>query len=319
MTLALMSGAAAAGDFGLPIDCTPGHDCFLQQFPDMEPGPGAVDPFCGTATYDGHDGTDIRLRSMVDIARSVPVLAMADGRVLRWRDGEPDRLVLTDDDRKAVGSKECGNGVIIDHGNGIEIQYCHMRRGSVAVRNGDIVEKGDRIGEIGASGLTQFPHVHVTVRKDEKPLDPSTGRMTGEGCNDDPSTAEPLFADAVLNLLGKGESRLFAFGLAGATVVHSDLVVSGPPPLPDSESLALVGWAWLQNLRRGDRISIEITGPSGDIFVSRTTEALDRPKAAYSAYVGKRGAPLPGAYAVTVRLMRNEEAVLAATESYEVE
>src|SRR5690606_27061924 len=110
-----ISVSALALDFGLPAACRLGEDCFVQQYPDMDPGSGAVDPFCGSATYDGHDGTDLRILSMKDVARGIQVLAMADGRVLRSRDGEPDRLVLTAEDRKVVSSKECGNGLVIQH------------------------------------------------------------------------------------------------------------------------------------------------------------------------------------------------------------
>ena len=243
---------------------------------------------------------------------------MADGKVLRGRDGEPDRLVLNADDRKAVGSKECGNGLVIDHGQGIEVQYCHLKQGSLIVKDGDSVRKGDQVGEIGASGLAQFPHVHVTVRKNGQPMDPSTGRMIGGGCEASPASGA-LFSEAILDLLGRGETQLLASGLAGAALEHSALVVSGPPPLPTSSSPALVGWAWMIDLRKGDRMFIEVIEPSGDVFARQTTEAMDRFKASYSAYAGKRGAPSPGPYALTVRLMRDGETVFTKSERYRVE
>ena len=125
----LLSSAAFALELGLPAQCTIGKDCFVQQYPDMDAGPGASDPFCGSAAYDGHDGTDLRVLSMVDVARGVAVVAMADGTVLRSRDGEPDHLVATEADRVAVADKECGNGMIVDHGGGFEVQYCHHAPG----------------------------------------------------------------------------------------------------------------------------------------------------------------------------------------------
>ena len=191
----------------MPADCALGRDCFVQQFPDMDPGPDAVDPFCGSATYDGHDGTDLRILSLADVARGVPVIAMADGKVLRLRDGEPDRLVLNDDDRKAVASKECGNGLVIDHGDGLEVQYCHLKQGSISVSAGAIVKRGDHVGEIGASGLAQFPHVHVTVRKNGRKIDPSTGNAIGAGCKPDPTSAGALFAAADGNALDTATRR----------------------------------------------------------------------------------------------------------------
>ena len=58
----------------------------MQQFPDLDPGANTVDAYCGSATYDGHDGLDLRVLSLVDVARGVPVLAMADGTVVGVRD-----------------------------------------------------------------------------------------------------------------------------------------------------------------------------------------------------------------------------------------
>src|SRR3954454_24863756 len=131
---------AGALELGLPAQCALGKDCFVQQFADDDTRPGEVaDPFCGKATYDGHDGTDLRILSMTDVARGVPVLAVADGTVLRGRDGVPDRLVTTDADRAAVADKECGNGMIVDLGGGYEAQYCHMRQGSLTVKPGNAV------------------------------------------------------------------------------------------------------------------------------------------------------------------------------------
>jgi len=70
---------------GLPVDCRLGEECFVQQMPDIDPHGGILDPLCGNASYRGHDGWDIRLRSLKDIGRTA-VLSVADGTVLRVRD-----------------------------------------------------------------------------------------------------------------------------------------------------------------------------------------------------------------------------------------
>ena len=137
----LLATAASAIELGLPAQCTLGTDCFVQQYPDMDADAGVADPYCGSATYDGHDGTDLRIMSMADVARGVPVLAMADGTVLRARDGVPDHLVTSDADRAAVANQECGNGMIVELAEGFEVQYCHMRQGSLVVKPGDPVTR----------------------------------------------------------------------------------------------------------------------------------------------------------------------------------
>jgi murein DD-endopeptidase MepM/ murein hydrolase activator NlpD len=307
-TLFAMTPALAI-EFGMPAACALGVDCFVQSFADMDASSAATDPFCGAATYDGHDGLDLRILSFADIPDGVPVIAPADGRVLRLRDGVPDRLVRTDADKQAVAGKECGNGLLIEHAGGIQTQLYHMRQGSIAVAEGAQVRKGDTLGEIGASGMVEFAHVHVTVRKDGVAVDPMTGRALAEGCIEDAGAAEPLFAPDVAQALGAGETQLLATGLAGAVIDHAALSLKGPPPSADTASAATVGWAWFINLHKGDRVRVRVAGPDG-VLVDNTSEPLERTKADYSAYAGKRGAPKPGDYVVDAALIRDGAALI---------
>jgi len=65
--------------FRLPVQCEFPHECYVQSYVDLEPGPAAVDHACGINTYDGHRGTDFRLRSLDLMDRGVPVVAAAAG------------------------------------------------------------------------------------------------------------------------------------------------------------------------------------------------------------------------------------------------
>ena len=301
---------ADAPSFGLPIACPADQVCPLQQMTDLDPGPGVADPFCGAASYDGHKGSDFRVLSMRDTDRGVPVIAMASGQVTATRDGMVDRLVRQDDARAAVADRECGNGVIIDHGDGWETQYCHMRLGSIRVRNGDRVEKGDMIGLVGASGLAAFPHVHVGVRRSGDVVDPMTGASPRDGCSVTPDPAGSLFDERAQAMLPEpGLPQVLAVGFAPGAINDGDLVVDGPPTTPDRHAAALTGYLWVINLKGGDSIRLTVTR-DGSPFAADETAPVERSKAVYVAFAGRKGNPEPGRYAVTAEVIRAGESIL---------
>src|SRR3954447_17268207 len=123
----------------LPVACEIGRSCEVQHYVDRDPTGGSKDYQCGTLTYDGHDGTDFRVPDLAAQRAGVDVLAAARGRVLRVRDGVAD-ISVQELGRERVEGTECGNGVVVVHEGGYETQYCHLAKGSVAVRPGDIVE-----------------------------------------------------------------------------------------------------------------------------------------------------------------------------------
>ena len=126
---------------------------------------------CGTLTYDNHNGTDFRLTSREAERAGVDVIAAAEGRIVSVRDGQPDVSVRANG-KEAVRGVECGNGVRIAHSGGFETQYCHMARGSVRVQAGQAVKAGQPLGRVGLSGMTEYPHLHFTVRREGKVVDP---------------------------------------------------------------------------------------------------------------------------------------------------
>ena len=114
------------------------------------------------------------------MAKGVQVLAAAAGTVLRLRDGMDDVSIrVTGAD--AVKDREAGNSLIIDHGNGWETQYGHLRKGSIIVKPGQTVTAGQPIALMGLSGNTEFTHTHFEVRHNGKPVDPYTGADMGSG------------------------------------------------------------------------------------------------------------------------------------------
>ena len=64
-----------------------------------------------------------------------------------------------------------GNAVYIDHGGGLVSMNFHL--GSIAVKTGDEVKRGQAIGKIGASGRATGPHLHLGLRWLGKRIDPA--------------------------------------------------------------------------------------------------------------------------------------------------
>jgi hypothetical protein len=65
-----------------------------------------------------------------------------------------------------------GNVIKINHGNGIETTYAHCS--AIAVKKGQVVSKGEKIGEVGSTGNSTGPHLHFEVREDGKPKNPQS-------------------------------------------------------------------------------------------------------------------------------------------------
>lgn len=63
-----------------------------------------------------------------------------------------------------------GNAVIIDHGDGIKAMYAHNSKN--LVKAGDWVKVGQTIAEIGSTGRSTGPHVHLEIHVDDVPVNP---------------------------------------------------------------------------------------------------------------------------------------------------
>ena len=274
--------AAGAPRFGLPIACDIGKTCWVQQYFDHDATAAAADYNCGRETYDGHDGTDIRIR---DTSQHADVVASAAGTVAAVRDGVADHLVRTDADRAAIKDIECGNGVLIDHGGGWQTQYCHLRKASLAVRKGQQVSAGDRLGQAGFSGMAGFPHVHLTVRENGKAVDPfRNGPQATASCG---GMDNPLWTDEAQTSLSYHQGDLIGFGFAPGPVEMPQLEDGTAFSLePARDWPALVAFGWAVNLREGDRMTASLQGPGG--IAASNTAGLDRSKAQYMLFAGTR-------------------------------
>ncbi|UWQ22484.1 M23 family metallopeptidase [Jannaschia sp. W003] len=290
LALALLAAvpAAAQGPLSLPLDCVLGETCFIQQLPDADPGPGAVDGFGGTLTYDGHTGTDLRVADLAALAGAPPVTAPADGTVLRVRGDVPEGT--------HPEGQDCGNGLVIDHGAGLETQLCHLAPGSIPVRAGERVARGQPVGRIGRTGRTEFPHVHLTVRRGGAVVDPF---------------AEGLWAEPVPVAPGGLLSAGFADGVPDYDAVKAGTAAADAL----ARTAPMVLWAQMFGTRAGDALRLRIEGPDGGEVFARDV-ALDRTQAQGFRAAGRRapaGGWPRGDYRGTATLLRDGEGLAART------
>ncbi len=101
------------------------------------------------------DGTGRRIHEGLDIAANTgtPVYATADGIVAR-----------------VEYSKSYGKTVVVDHGYGYRTLYAHNSRNSI--KRGTRVRRGDKLAEVGNTGISTGPHLHYEVQLNGVPIDP---------------------------------------------------------------------------------------------------------------------------------------------------
>ncbi len=324
LLIALFAATAAAGELrlGLPVRCTLGVDCFIQNHVDRDPGPGWRDFACGHLAYDGHLGTDFRVPSLAQMHQGVEVLASASGTVAAVRDGEPD-VAVGERGRATVLGREAGNGVRIDHGDGWETQYSHLQRGSVRVRRGQRVNEGDVLGLVGLSGHTEFPHLDFVVRRSGRvydPFSPPTGDSAMEDalargdaqCADGPAP-HTLWREELRAALRYRPSAVLIAGFASEAADRGK--AQRGEYLPGAigrDARALVFWIEAAGLRRGDVEWLELRAPGGASLAQRVT-TLEGNLAVRFSFVGRNrtAAAWPaGVYRARYRLIRDQLAVL---------
>ncbi|MFE3194931.1 M23 family metallopeptidase [Nocardia sp. NPDC059240] len=98
-----------------------------------------------------------------------PVYAVADGTVSSILDtvdaGTPGILPATDPvlGPKLTVQNVDGNHIIQDLGGGVWAMYAHLFKGSLLVKPGDKVHKGQLIAKLGNTGNSSAPHLHFQL------------------------------------------------------------------------------------------------------------------------------------------------------------
>jgi murein DD-endopeptidase len=293
--------ASSASSFGLPIDCKLGQDCYVMHYVDRDPSKEIVDFGCGRQTYDGHSGTDFGIANWQRMTTGIPVVAVAEGKVLRERDGVEDRLIANQADKETVQGTECGNGVVIDHGNGWSTQYCHLRKGSVMVQPGKLVKKGTVLGMVGSSGLASFPHVHLTVRYQDKVVDPFVGNNDDKSCaiNRNPLWSQPL-SYVPTGLIDAGFAAQPPTQLELWQGKHLDRTLAINSP-------SVIFWIHSYGVLAGDVEKLQLINPQGSVAIDKQ-KTIDRSARSFVGFAGKRQL-IAGKWQGKYQLIRNNQRI----------
>ena len=96
-----------------------------------------------------------------------PVLAARRGLVRLAKLDSDTNLTTKDAEKlsmldKIAFANKYTNLVWIDHNDGTFAEYCHLAKGK-AISSGQFANKGEIVGYVGLSGITDFPHLHFNV------------------------------------------------------------------------------------------------------------------------------------------------------------
>jgi hypothetical protein len=98
------------------------------------------------------------------------IKAPCTGRIVRLHDGRPDMFVPEVDPNVMEG-----NYVALRCGE-YDVMMAHMKRGSIRVRVGENVAVGTIIGQVGNSGQSSEPHLHINAQTPGTDAAPFSGK-----------------------------------------------------------------------------------------------------------------------------------------------
>jgi hypothetical protein len=160
------------------------------------------------------------------------VIAVEDGVVRDRQEDVADNVPLAAQPLpRSVSARDLYGNYIVVESDGHFVHYAHLQRGSVRVRVGERVRRGETLGRVGNSGNSSGPHLHLHV----------SDRAAFEGSDGLP------FAMAPLEVLGR------------TTIEHAaDLTMAPPSLLPSGP--------WRAGLPlHGDVVRIDPTRPRGRV------------------------------------------------------
>ncbi|GAB3789837.1 M23 family metallopeptidase [Dyella agri] len=109
---------------------------------------------------------DIQKSTYADwVGYGADVLAVADGVVRSTRDHEAEHRPLSPqpEPTSLTANGLFGNYVVLEIAPGVFASYAHLQRGSIKVKPGDRVRRGQVLAHLGQSGNSAAPHLHFQL------------------------------------------------------------------------------------------------------------------------------------------------------------
>ncbi len=299
---------ANPGKLLFPLDCELGKSCWVSNLPSHHLQDKQLDFRCGPITYEYNDGTDIAIKDIKQMQEGVSVIAPIKGVVELKRDGVDD-INAKGIDRKPLEGKECGNEVVISNDE-MQIQLCHLKNKSIRVNVGDEINAGDVIGEIGLSGLTEYPHLHMSLHDKSdtvvREIDPFYGSQPDCGLQPKSLWSNPGYMEKHATT-GIVYNYGFTFEKVTAERVMSGDYLGAQPEYPE-EFIAFVD---IFSVNKGDKLTISILDSDNNLFTKREHE-FGKYQARYFLFTSKnlRRERLHGEYHLVIKYQHlggNEE------------
>ncbi len=171
-----MNGPGSRSDHRRALLAAGGHVVFPQRFATdwvqlkktEHPGLETALQFDSRSMFSGDSKSNKSYK-----AYGAEVLAVADATVARSKDGIPENTPGEDSSADSTADDaELGNYLILDLGGGNYCLYAHLQPGTLRVKVGDRVKRGQSIGLLGNSGSSTGPHLHFQVMNGTSLLDP---------------------------------------------------------------------------------------------------------------------------------------------------
>ncbi len=215
---------------------------------------------CSGRTYDwasgNHAGTDYVYwpygwRQMDEM--NMEIVAAAEGTIINKRDGYNDHMC-------ANNGNTNWNGVVLEHADGSETWYWHMKTGSLTTKEiGETVTAGEYLGAAGSSGSSNYPHLHFQVMDPNNAvIDPYAGPCNSMNGDDSWWADQEDFLVPAVNRVS----------------THSSLAEFYQCPVPEitykqtdfSNGDSIVFKIYFKDIENGDPVTHRVIQPNGTTY-----------------------------------------------------